>query len=266
MWAIYRKEMRTYLRSKMAWVFWVGFTLLTSLAFNTLYNAFTEQQFSNPEASLTEFLVGRCFGFWKFLLLFMIPALTARLFAEERQTGTLELLYTYPLTESQLLLGKFFAAATVQMVLLVLTLPQFLYLGKQSTLEWPVLWTTYLGLALFISTLMAAGIFFSSRSDSNTVAYFTTTVVFLILWLAGAFQPLFAMYSTFDTQVAWYLKPLFVVLWLLTTALKQLSFGDYFDSFSHGQVAMKDLTFYLTATSSLLYLTYKQLESRKWKG
>ena len=265
MWAIYRKEMRTYLQSKMAWVFWIGFSLLFGFAFNTLYGNFVDQQFQNPDASVTE-IVTRTFGFWKFLLLFMIPALTARLFAEERQTGTLELLFTYPLTEGQLIFGKFLAAATIQLVLLVLTLPQFLYLGSHSSLEWTVVGTTYLGLMLFLSTMLAGGLFFSSRAESNVVAFFTTTVVYLVLWLGSAFQPQFAQFASLDYQVAWYLRPVFFVMWLLTSALRELSFGEYYDSFSKGLISTKDVMFYVTATGYLLYLTYKQIESRKWKG
>lgn len=260
MWAVYRKEMRAYLLSPMAWVLWCFFLVLFGFAFNYLYGRYADSAFTNPEANLTEVLLGGTFGFFKFLFLFIVPLLSMRLFAEEKEKGTLELLFTYPLTEAQLLFGKVLAAISMVVVLLALPLVQFAYLGKHTTLEWSVVWTTYLGLFLLLLAFISLGIFASAIANSQFVALVVSVGVLLLLWLANVFSTLFS--SLIEQKLPFYFKPL---QWL-ASGYKELSLTDHFESFSRGLINSNDVLFYLSFAAFFLYLTYVKLESRKWRG
>ncbi|MBM3464044.1 MAG: hypothetical protein FJX76_18265 [Armatimonadetes bacterium] len=266
MWAIYRKEMRAFLLSPMAWIFWCVFLILFGLAFNTLFERYNDMLMSNPDVNLTETVAGGALGgFFKFLLLLMTPLLGMRLFAEEKEKGTLELLFTYPLTEWQLIFGKILSALTVTGILLALTLPQFIYLGNYTTLEWPIIWTTYLGWMLLLVALLSLGIWTSAVTNSQFVAAVLSLALMLLMWLSQVFQPLFAR-LTFDVQVPWFWKPFVWLGALFTWAYKELAVTEHFESFGRGVINTNDVLYYLSFAAFFLFLTYKKLESRKWRG
>lgn len=248
MWAIYKKELRSYLLSPVAWTIWVAFTFLNGYAYFVLISNLQNRMFQNPDLTLTDAFLTPLHGFARFLLLLICPILTMKLFAEEKQTGTLELLFTYPLTEAQMLGGKVLAAFTTATVMLGLTLPPLVYLGFYATIDWSMVFTAYLGFLLLMGTFLTIGIWASSLTNSQAVAFGVSFGVLLLLWLLNALA-----------GITWSLG-------VVGSFLREFALLDHYESFSRGVVNSSDVIFYLSLMAFFLYLTSKQLESRKWRG
>lgn len=246
MWAIYKKELRAYLLSPMAWVIWVAFTTVSGFGFFVLLYHSGEMM-QQTEMGLTEYLLTPFYGFLKFLLLLICPIFTMRLFAEERQTGTLELLFTYPLTEAQLLFGKALAAMTTAVIMMGLTLPPMVYLNYYTTVDWAVVFTVYIGFLLLAATFISIGLWSSSMTNNQAVAFGISFGILIMLWLANALQ------SRID------LGP-------IGRFFKSLSLLEHYESFGKGLLNSNDILFYLSLITFFLYVTSKQLEARKWRG
>jgi len=265
MWAIYKKEMRSYLLSPIAWILWFVFAWFHAWGFNTLLNRFMEQSMMSPEANATSAVEGGALGFVRFLFLIIIPFVAMRLFAEEKQTGTIELLYTFPLTDLQIVLGKLAAALTIAVGTLVTTLPQVIYLSRYVPLDWPVLGSMYFGLALMIVLFMTFGELISALSNSQLVAVIVTFVGLLLMWMANVFTPLFQN-ITLDMQVSWFMKPFLWIAWALVTGYKSLAISEYGENFSRGIINSNDVVMLLSLSFFFVFLTLKKLETRKWRG
>lgn len=248
MWAIYKKELRGYLLSPVAWTIWVMFTFLNGYAYMVLISSLQNRMFSNPDLTITDAFLGPLHGFARFLLLLICPILTMKLFAEEKQTGTLELLFTYPLTEVQMLGGKVLAALTTALLMLGLTLPPLVYLSFYTTIDWAMVGTAYLGFLLLMGTFLTIGIWASSLTSSQAVAFGVSFGLLLLLWLLNALQ-----------GITWALGP-------VGSFLREFALLDHYESFSRGVISSNDVIFYLSLMAFFLFLTSKQLESRKWRG
>ena len=247
MWAIYRKEMRQYLLTPLAWIVWVCFLFLVGWVFQFFVGQALDSVYTGQtDQSLTEFVVTRWFNFMRFVLIFVVPILSMRLFAEEKQTGTLELLFTYPLTELQMIFGKLLAALTVAGIMMGLTFPPILWISKYGSIDWSVLATSYLGIMLLITVALSIGTFASSLTNSQVVAFIITLITLLGLWLAA---PL-----TDRVQAG------------LGRFVHELSLIDHYENFSRGIINSADVVFYLSMAAFFVFLTAKQLESRKWRG
>ncbi|NDD30810.1 MAG: hypothetical protein EB084_21345 [Proteobacteria bacterium] len=247
MWAVYKKEMRQYLLTPLAWIVWVCFLFLAGWVFQFFIRQALDSVYGGaPDQGLTDFVVTRYFGFNKFILLFVIPILSMRLFAEEKQSGTLELLFTYPLTEIQMIFGKLLAALTVACIMVGLTLPPIFWASKYGALDWSVLACTLVGIVLLVTVALSIGIFASSLTGSQVVAFIITLITLLALWLAA---PL-----TDGLQPG------------LGRFVHELSLIDHFENFGRGIINSSDVIFYLSLSAFFLFLTAKQLESRKWRG
>lgn len=247
MWAVYRKEMRQYLLTPLAWIVWVSFLFLVGWVFQFFVGQALDSVYTGQQGQgLTEFVVTRWFNFMRFVLIFVVPILSMRLFAEEKQTGTLELLFTYPLTEAQMIFGKLLAALSVAGVMMALTFPPIYWVSRYGAIDWSVLFTSYLGLLLLITVALSIGIFASSLTNSQVVAFIITLVTLLGLWLAA---PL-----TDRAEPG------------LARFVHELSLIDHYENFSRGIVNSADVIFYLSMAAFFLFLTATQLESRKWRG
>lgn len=250
MWSVYRKEMRHYLLTPLAWVVWVAFLLLIGVVFSFFVGRVLESAFgAGGDQGLTELLFTPYFGngFVRFVLLFTIPMLSMRLFAEERHSGTLELLFTYPLTELQLILGKLLAALSVAAVMLALTFPPIFWVSRYGGMDWPVVFCCYLGLMLMLLVFLSFGMFASSLTNSQVVALIITWIGLMALWLAGALA---------DAASA---NP-------AMRLIHELSLLDHFNSFNRGIINSNDVIFYLSLAAFFVFLTTRQLEARKWRG
>jgi ABC-2 type transport system permease protein len=182
------------------------------------------------------------------LALIMIPAVTMRAISEEKRSGTLELLITLPVKDSEVILGKWLAALGMCGILLLLSLlypiAMFKWPWHLGPLDWGPVWTGYLGLLLFSAAGTAIGIMISSFTESQIIAFFVTAVV-----LVGSVS-LGRMVETLRGPGG--------------EAIAFISFSSRFSPFSRGLIDTRSVVFFLSVTVLALLVAFRNLESRKW--
>jgi ABC-2 type transport system permease protein len=252
-WPIFKKEMRLYFTSPVAWVIITMFLFIAGYFFYSIFAFYTlasMQSAMNPqmarELNVTDSVLRPLFSNVSVILLLLMPLITMRLFSEERRSGTIELLLTYPVRDGAVLIGKYLAALALYAIMLALTL---LYPGIVlyfARVEWGPLLTGYLGLFLMGATFLAVGIFASSVTENQIVAAITTFGTLLLLWVVG--------WSAEYVGGSW------------GRVLSHLSILEHFDTFARGVLDTKDVIFYIDVTLVALFLTLRSLETRRWKG
>ncbi len=252
-WPIFKKEMRLYFTSPIAWVILTIFLLVAGYFFYSIFAYFTlasMQAAMNPsmarDLNVTDGVMRPLFSNVSVILLLLMPLVTMRLFAEERRSGTIELLLTYPVRDGAVLVGKYLAALALYGIMLALTLAYPALVVAFAGLEWDPLVTGYLGLALMGAAFLAVGIFASSLTENQIVAAVVTFGILLIFWVVG--------WSADYAAGPW------------GRVLTHLSLVEHFDSFAKGVLDTKDIVYYLDFTILALFLTFRSLEARRWKG
>jgi ABC-2 type transport system permease protein len=197
----------------------------------------------------TFFLYGRAsaremFRWLGLILVFALPALTMGLLAEEKRTGTIELLITMPVTEAQVILGKFLGVLGLYAVLLVLTLAYPISVSTLGNLDWGPVWSGYLGLFLQGAAVLAIGLMASSWTSNQLIALFVALTLSVFFWVLDKFLALL------PTNAA--------------SALEWLSFDYHFQSMARGVVDLRDVLFFFSVTLFALALAFRALESRRW--
>lgn len=232
--AIFKKELRVYFASPLAFMFLGVFLFLAGLFF---YLGVT----MTGEASLRVML-----GNLSVVLLFLLPMLTMRHFAEERRAGTFELLMTAPVPLWSLLVGKWTASLALCVVMLAGTLLFPGILAYYGDPDWGVIATSYLGLLLCCGAFVSAGLFSSSLTNEPVAAGLGGVLLLLPFWLAGTAADL--------VQVDW-----------LRTVLRHVSFLTHMEPFSKGLIDSADLAWFALLTFGFLFLTWRSIESRRWR-
>jgi ABC-2 type transport system permease protein len=229
------------------------FLLISGYFFASIFaffNLVSMQSAMNPsmarDLNVTDSVMRPVFSNISVILLLLMPLITMRLFAEERRSGTIELLLTYPVRDGAVLIGKYLAALALYGLMLALTLLYPAIVVYFARLEWGPLLTGYLGLVLMGATFLAVGIFASSLTENQIVASITTFGVLLIFWVIG--------WSAEYAGGPW------------GKVLSHLSILEHFDSFAKGILDTKDVIYYLNFTLLALFLTLRSLEARRWKG
>jgi ABC-2 type transport system permease protein len=230
---IARREFRSYFNSPAAYIVGTLFLIVVAVMF---WNSF----FLEQRAS-----VRRLF-FWAYVVsAFVAPAITMGLLAEERRTGTLELLITYPVKDSEVVLGKYLGALGLYTVLLLLTLPQVFSVASMGPLDWGPVWSGYLGLLLSGGAFLALGVLASSWTSNQLIA--------LIVALAmGAFFSVIRHLLVFLPSGA-------------ASVFEWLSFGYHADSLERGVIDTRDVFFFFSVIALSLGLAFRSLESRLWR-
>ena len=253
-WPIYKKELRLYFTSPVAYVLLTIFLLIAGYFFSSIFAFFTRasmQAAMNPQMgrdlNVTESVLRPLFANLSVILLLLMPLLTMRLFAEERRAGTIELLLTYPVRDGAVLVGKYLAAFTVYTVMIAGTLlyPLLLVIVRAQP-EWGPLATGYLGLLLMGAMFLAVGVFASSLTENQIVAAIVTFGLLLMFWIIG-----------------WTAE---IVGGPLGTVLTHLSILEHNDTFAKGVLDTKDIIYYINFTALALFLTLRSLEARRWSG
>jgi ABC-2 type transport system permease protein len=180
------------------------------------------------------------------VLLFFIPMLTMRLFAEEKRSGTIELLLTYPVRDGEVLAGKYLASLALFALLLALTLLYPGLVAYFTRVEWGPIFSGYLGLLLTGAVFLAVGVLVSSMTENQIVAGFGTFGILLAFWIVG-----------WGAEFAG---------GTLRGVLQYLSIGDHLDGFTRGLIDTKDLVYYVSGVALALFLTLRSLDSKRWKG
>jgi ABC-2 type transport system permease protein len=255
--AIYRRELSSYFVSPIAYIVIGLFLLISGYFFYSILAFFIQQSFmaqmqamryGGPSQMDVPGMVIRNFmGIVSTIVLFLVPMLTMGVYAEERKRGTMELLLTSPVTEIQIVIAKFFAALTLFVVMLLPTLIYQVVMWHYSdpTVPWRVLWSGYLGLLLVGATLIAIGTFISSLTESQIIAGVVTFSVFLLLWVLD-----FGVREATSTT---------------GEVIQYLSILKHFEDFSRGVIDTTNIVFYLSLTLLALFLTFRTLDSMRWR-
>jgi len=249
--AIAHKEVKSYFSSPIAYIAIGLWALLYGYFFFAILSFFVRQsmqmnQFGPQALNLNQQLIRPLLQNVTILILFLMPMVTMRTYSEEKRSGTIELLLTSPITDFQIVLGKFFGAMALYAVMLAVTLFHIGVLFIYGSPEWKPILTSYIGLLLLGGCFIAVGLFISSLTKNQIVAGMVTFAVFLLLWIItwiGSFSG-----PTVDK---------------LTT---YLSIIDHFDDFGKGVVDTTHLIYYLSFITFGLFLTAKSVDSERWRG
>lgn len=237
--AVFRREFSGYFATPVALVFIVIFLVLAGV-FTFELGGFYERQL----ADLRPF-----FDFHPWLYLFLIPAVSMRLWAEERKQGTLELLLTLPIAPSGAVLGKFLAAWAFAGVALALTFPMWMTVAWLGQPDHGAIATGYVGSFLMAGGFLAVGSVLSASTKSQVVAFILSVVVCLVLLLAG-------MPIVIDFFRDWLAAP-------IVDAIASVSFLTRFDALSRGVIELRDLVFFASLIGVCLVLTTWVLDAKK---
>jgi len=182
------------------------------------------------------------------LALVVVPVVTMRLVAEEKRSGTLELLITLPVRDYEVILGKFFGAWGLVMVLVLTTLlfplMMFVFPWKLGALDWGPLGSGYLGLVLFTTAAVSIGLFISALTDSQVVAFFVTWFVLVLFTILGGLVEQNSIAALRD--------------------LAYISFDARLTPFSRGIISLRDAVFFVSISLLCLMGSFWALERRKW--
>lgn len=233
--ALIKKELRSYFNSPIAYIFITVFLVLTGwLFFRTFFIA--------NQASMRDY-----FTILPWIFLFLIPAVTMRLWAEEKKLGTFEVLMTLPVKDYEVVLGKFIASFLFLAITLLLTLPIPLIVLFLGSPDKGVIFAQYLSALLFGGAYLAIGLFVSSMTSNQIIAFiFAVSISFFFLIIG---EPIV----------------LFVIPNALAPIFQYLGLGVHFESMGRGVIDSRDLLYYLSIIFLFLFLNMRNIESRKWK-
>jgi len=237
---LFRRELASYFATPVAYVFIVIFLVLAG-AFTFYLGGF----FERGQADLAE----PFFSFHPWLYLFLIPALSMRLWAEERKSGSIELLLTMPITMMQAVLGKYLAAWAFAGIALALTFPIWITVNFLGDPDNGAILAGYLGSFLLAGSFLAVGSCLSAATRNQVIAFILTVVVCFLLLLAGF--PL-----VLDVFRAWLPQP-------LVDAIASLSFLVHFSSISKGVIDLRDLVYFGLMIGFWLYANAVVIDLKK---
>ena len=250
--AIAHKELRAYFASPIAYIVIGFFALLYGIFFTAVMRYFASQSMQAglmggaQSMNVNQQLIRPVLQNVTVVVLFLLPMITMRTYAEEKRSGTIELLLTSPITDFEIVMGKFLGAMALYGAMLAVTLFHFGVLFIYGRPEWKPILTSYLGLLLFGGCFVSVGLFISSLSKNQIVAGAVTFSVFLVLW---------------------------VITWLGNFAgptgekvTTYLSIVDHFDDFTKGVIDTSHLVYYLSFITFGLFLTAKSVDSERWRG
>jgi len=255
--AIVEKEWRHYFGSPIAYVALFVWTALFGGFFYLVFDRFLtvsqramqQMEFGGgPKLSLNEWVIAQVLHNMAVVALFLAPMLTMRLFAEEKRQGTIELLATSPLTDLQIVLGKFFGALSLYLVMLATGFVNFLPLWYYATArpEWRPALSGGLALLLVGASFIALGLFVSTLTRNQIVAGSLTFGLLLILWIVG-----------------WMDDPM---AGPVAKALAYLGLMNHVEDMMKGIIDLKDVVFYLSVTGFGLFLALQSVESQRWRA
>ena len=233
---LFKRELRSYFATPVAYVFIVIFLVLSSA-----FTFYLGQFYERGQADLLPF-----FNFLPWLYLFLVPAVAMRLWSEERKSGTIELLLTSPLTDWEIVLGKFFGAFALYALMLGLSALNLLWLFAYGDPEVAPIVTGYLGLLLLGGGFIAIGLFLSNLTRNQIVAGLLTYAVLLMLLL-----------------VAWVGEGAGPIGKAFVSAL---SVFQHFEDFSKGVIDTQHVIYYLSVIAFGLFLTARSVDADRWRG
>jgi ABC-2 type transport system permease protein len=248
--AIAQKELRSYFSSPIAYII-IGFFALPFGVFFYLYlGAFVRQSLQMAQyggsMNINQQVIRYVLQNASVIILFVMPMITMRTYSEEKRSGTIELLLTSPVTDVQIIIGKFLGALGLYVAMLLVTVVYIAILFVYGNPEWRPLVASYLGLLLMGGAFLSIGLLISSTTNNQIVAGIISFVVFLMLWIVG-----------------WFAESSGPVMGEIA---KYLSITEHFDDFSKGIIDTKHVIYYLSLITFGLFLTAKSVDSERWRG
>lgn len=249
---IYKKELKSYFASPIAYLLMAVFALIFGYFFYIATAIFVTRSFESQmmgrgmPMDVNEWVIRPLLMNMSVIGLFLIPMITMRLFAEEKRSGTIELLMTSPVRDLEVILGKWLAAVTLYASILGISVLNMAFLFLYGQPDWKPILVGYLGLLLQGGCLLAVGTFISTTTRNQIIAGGATFAACLLLWILD-------WVSAYETA-AW------------AKVLSYLSVVTHFEPFSKGVLDTKDVIFYLSVIFFGLFLTARSLESLRWRA
>jgi ABC-2 type transport system permease protein len=250
--AIAHREIKAYFGSPIAYIVIGFFALMFGYFYYALLVFFDQNSLrmagmGGPQtANINEQMIRPVFLNSSVILLFVLPLITMRTYSEEKRSGTIELLLTSPLTDFQIIMGKFLGAMTLYAAMLGITLIHIGVLFAFGNPEWRPVVTAYLGMLLMGGCFIAIGLLISSMTKNQIVAGMITFAVFLMLWVINWI----ASFTGPTTQAV----------------LNYLSITGHLDDFTNGVLDTRHLVYYLSFITFGLFLTARSVDTERWRG
>ena len=249
--AIAGKELRSYFASPIAYVIIGLFALLFSRFFYAYLMVFVQRSsgmmgMGGGANNINQEMIRYVLMNSAVIILFVMPMITMRTYAEEKRSGTIELLLTSPLTDLEIIVGKFVGAMGLYCAMLSVTVLYMAILFIYGNPEWRPVVAGYLGLLLLGGCFISVGLLISSLTKNQIVAGFMTFAVFLMLWIINWLGE-----SSSQTT---------------RDVLNYLSITEHFDDFARGIIDTKHVVYYLSFITFGLFLTAKSVDSERWRG
>jgi ABC-2 type transport system permease protein len=249
---ICRKELKSYFASPIAYAVMAIFGLIFGWVFFNASRDFIRFSFQSQmmggggPTNVNDQIVRPLLGFAGTIALFLVPMITMRLFAEEKRTGTIELLLTSPIKDIEIILGKWLGAVLLYMCVLLMSMLNIALLFAWGKPDLKPVLVAYLGLLLQGATLLAIGALISTMTRNQIIAGIATFFISLLLWLLSWF-------TAFDSSAT-------------AQVVNYMSIVTHFENFGKGVLDSKDVVFYLSMIFFSLFLTSRSLESLRWRS
>jgi ABC-2 type transport system permease protein len=249
---ICQKELKSYFASPIAYAVMAIFGLIFGWVFFNASRDFVRFSFQSQmmggggTMNVNDQIIRPLLGFAGTIALFLIPMITMRLFAEEKRTGTIELLLTSPIKDMEIIMGKWMGAMLLYLCVLVMSMVNIALLFAWGKPDLQPVLVAYLGLVLQGGTLLALGALISTMTRNQIIAGIATFFISLLLWLLSWF-------TAFDSSAA-------------ASVVNYLSIVTHFENFGKGVLDLKDVIFYLSMIFFCLFLTSRSLESLRWRS
>ncbi|MCU0235077.1 MAG: ABC transporter permease [Thermoanaerobaculales bacterium] len=243
-WAIIRRELIAYFSSPLAYIVMTAFLLMQGYIFYLIVSFLNNPQ--TPAMTPLRLFFGGTIFFWLFLL-FVVPVITMRLIAEERRSGTIEVLLTSPVTEAQVVVGKFLAAMIFYVALWLPTVLYVVILDRSSEIDLGPVAAGYLGVLLLGFMFLAVGTLASTLSTNQLIAAIIAFAAMVLLFSIGLVEQLMTSSS------------------VLRDALAHMNLWTQMDDFAKGIVDTRHVVYQLSMGVLFLFLAAKSLEVKKWR-
>lgn len=251
-WTIARRDFRSYFTTPIAYIILALFLAIMGYMFFNMLAYFNEQAMNyqtynmGKAMSISEGVIRPLYGNMNVILLFFTPAITMRLFAEERKNQTLQLLMTSPVSLTEIILGKFLSSALFVFVMISATLIYPAVLMIYGNPDVGTIAASVLGTYLLTCCLLTTGVLFSAMTENQIVAVFLTICVNFLLWIIS--------WSAYSAGPFW------------SDVLMQVSLINHFMNFSQGVISATDVVYYLSFILFGLILTHRVLDSYRWRS
>ncbi len=251
--SIYFKELSLYFSSPLFYVIAAVFACVAgiyfcnAMAYVSLLSTMITQHPSFPGIRMDSVFIQPVFSDMVMLVVFFAPLIAMRFYADEKAAGTIELLFTYPVSDLKSLLGKYLAGWTVLTTVLLLTVPLMGLMGLLTRPNWGLVASSYLGLVFLGGAILSMGALFSSLTKHQIIAASLTIGLTLIFWSVGWFAQVFPGGTA-------------------GTVLREISLVNHVSPFLKGSISVKDIVFFIEFSLFFLVLAFEAIDSNRLRG